>query len=145
MNIIRRNTDYALRVMANLAGHYGKKPVSARILAEQEDISHQFACKILQQLHRADLVDTTMGPKGGFELRTQPSKTNLLDVVKAIQGPVTVNACQSGVNGCRRRPTCTVSERLTSLQAYIEDYLRGITLDQLSQRKTTKNLKKEEI
>ncbi|MBN1456281.1 MAG: Rrf2 family transcriptional regulator, partial [Sedimentisphaerales bacterium] len=62
MNIVKQNTDYALRAMIDLAGHYkGKTAVSVRELAGREDISYQFACKILQKLQRAGLVKSSMG------------------------------------------------------------------------------------
>jgi Rrf2 family protein len=118
-------------VIANLAGRYGQQPVSVRVLAEREDVSYQFACKILQQLHRARLVRSEMGPKGGFVLNRPPSEINLLKVITAIQGPVKFNKCEDDVDACPRRPGCPVGERLTELEAYIESYLGSITLEQL--------------
>ncbi|MHC4061503.1 MAG: RrF2 family transcriptional regulator [Planctomycetota bacterium] len=128
MNILRQNTDYALRVMVNLAGNHGRQPVSARLLADQEDISYQFAAKILQQLHSGGLVDSRMGPKGGFSLSKPPARIELLKVIEAIQGPVKLNKCLLGAKGCPRRPKCAVSGKLAELQKHIEDYLSGITL-----------------
>jgi Rrf2 family iron-sulfur cluster assembly transcriptional regulator len=128
MNILRQNTDYALRVMVNLARNYDNQAVSARILARQEDISYQFACKILQQLHKAGLIDSRMGPKGGFSLSKPPARIELLNVIEAIQGPVKLNKCLLGAKTCPRRPKCAVSGKLAQLQEHIEDYLRGITL-----------------
>lgn len=144
MNILRQNTDYALRVMVNLTRNYERKPVSARLLAKQEDISYQFACKILQQLHKAELVESRMGPKGGFALSKPPATIELLDVIEAIQGPVKLNKCLLGANGCPRRPKCAVSGKLVELQEYIEGYLRGITLAEfLRSAKARKNAKKQ--
>ena len=128
MNILRQNTDYALRVMVNLARNYDHQPVSARLLADQEDISCQFASKILQQLHNAGLIDSRMGPKGGFSLSKPPAKIELLNVIEAIQGPVKLNKCLLGAKACPRRPKCAVSSKLAQLQEHIEDYLSGITL-----------------
>ncbi|MHC4624247.1 MAG: RrF2 family transcriptional regulator [Planctomycetota bacterium] len=128
MSVLRQNTDYALRVMVNLAGNYDRQPVSARLLADQEDISYQFAAKILQQLHSAGLVESRMGPKGGFSLSKPPARIKLLKVIEAIQGPVKLNKCLLGAKGCPRRPKCAVSGKLVKLQKHIEDYLGGISL-----------------
>jgi Rrf2 family protein len=114
--------------MVNLARNYDHQPVSARLLADQEDISYQFACKILQQLHSAGLVDSRMGPKGGFSLSKPPARIELLNVIEAIQGPVKLNKCLLGAKVCPRRPKCAVSDKLLELQEHIEDYLHGITL-----------------
>ncbi len=127
MNVIRQNTDYALRVLVILGRHYGNQPVSTRILARQGQIAYQFACKIMQQLHREKLVKSSMGPKGGFFLAMAPSKINILQVIQALQGPVSLNKC-FGIEGCRRRRNCPVSAALAGLQKQIVTSLRSITL-----------------
>lgn len=138
MDILRRNTDYALRAMVNLAKHYERKSVPTSQLAREEDIPYQLACKILQKLHNARLVESYMGPNGGFRLSTKPSRINLLEVVEAIQGPVRLNKCLLGVDACPRQPSCPVSGKLAKLQEHIGSYLRGITLDKLLQSRRTK-------
>lgn len=130
MNIVRQNTDYALRAVVNLAGHYETDAVSTRILAEEEDIPYLFACKILQRLQNAKLVTSRMGPHGGFSLGKPPSKVNLLEVIEAVQGPVSLNKCLLTADACKRKPNCGVSKKLAQLQEYIESFLKGVTLDE---------------
>jgi Rrf2 family protein len=142
MNVVRQNTDYALRALINLAGRYGRDVVSAKVLAEEEDISYQFACKIMQKLQAAKLVKSSMGPKGGYYLSKHPSKVSLLEVIEAVQGTVSLNKCLLSADACKRKPNCPVSEKLAQLQEYIESFLRGVTLDEFlaggrSRRKAT--------
>lgn len=133
MDVLRRNTDYALRAMVNLAGHYGNEPLSTRTIAATEDIPYQLACKIMQKLHNAGLVKSCMGPRGGFQLSRRPSKINLLELIEVIQGPVSLNRCLLNVDVCPRRPRCVVSTTLHELQQHIEHFLAGITLAKLLQ------------
>ena len=135
MNIIRQNTDYALRMMVILGRHYGDEPVSTRVLARQGDVAYQFACKIMQQLHDAGLVKSTMGPKGGFYLAKTPSKINMLQVITALQGPVSMNNCL-GIEGCERKRSCPVSARLAGIQKQVEASLRSITLAEVLKYKS---------
>lgn len=131
MKILRQNTDYALRAMANLAFRYGEGAVSTRRISEEEGISYEFAAKIMQDLHAAGLVESTMGPKGGFSLARAPEDVTLLEVVSALQGEVCVNKCFLRNGPCRRRSYCAISSKIAGLQEYIEKYLSGITLGDL--------------
>jgi len=144
MDIIRRNTDYALRAMVNLARHYQNGPASARTLAAQEHIPCQLACKLMQKLHSTRLVESCMGPKGGFRLNRKPSKISVLEVIEAIQGPLALNRCLLSINVCPRQRNCTVRVKLAELQRCVSSRLAGITLDELAQNRGVqrKNLKK---
>ncbi len=147
MNIVRQNTDYAFRALVNLARCYGRDVISTKVLAEEEDISYQFACKILQKLQGAGLVKSTMGPKGGYYLSKPPARVSLLEVIEAIQGRVSLNKCLLADDACKRKPNCGVSEKLAELQEHVESFLRDVTLDEFiknggPKRETaTKNLK----
>lgn len=131
MQVIRQNTDYALRAMIHLAERGDEGPVSARKLAQAEQISPQFASKIMQKLQSAHLVTSTMGPKGGFVLARPAEEINLLDVIQAVQGPVSVSDCVFSRDVCPRRPSCTISPRLAALQGMIEGFLKGISVADL--------------
>ena len=89
MDIIRRNTDYALRAAVDLAGRFGGEPVSTKEIADRQEIPYQLACKLMQRLHNAGIVKSEMGPSGGFMLSKNPSKITVRQVVETIQGPVT--------------------------------------------------------
>ena len=133
MDILRRNTDYALRAMVHLATHWKDGVASARKLASEENIPYPLARKLMQKLLKIELVESSIGSKGGFSLSKQPSKINLLEIIETIQGPLRLNRCLSGVDICPRQRGCPISRKLAKLQKYMERYLHGITLDDLSQ------------
>ena len=81
MDILRRNTDYALRLMVNLAGQEQDGSVSTRVLAEEEQVSYQLACKLMQQLHAGGFVESCMGPRGGFRLGRPAGQISILEVI----------------------------------------------------------------
>ena len=132
MDVIRRNTDYALRMAVVLAGRFGREPVPTKQLADRQDIPYQLACKLLQRLHNAGIVKSSMGPAGGFALYRTPSKINIRQVVEAVQGPIFLNRCLSDKNLCRFSRRCVISPGLSRLQKKINSFLEGLTLHQLS-------------
>ncbi len=131
MDVLRRNTDYALRMMVNLASHFNGEFISARQLASEGNFSYQLGGKILQKLHRAKLVRSGMGPKGGFALSREPSKISLMKIITVLQGKVWLNRCLLGGNGCEFQPGCEINTKLSCLQLYIDGYLDGITLSEI--------------
>ncbi len=133
MDVVRRNTDYAVRLMVNLAKHYRDGPVSTRVAASEEDVSYPLACKLMQKLHASKLIKSCMGPKGGFSLGRAPSKINLLEVVQAIQGPISLNRCLLSSDACTRQQNCPIRARLAGVQESISSGLAGITFDELVQ------------
>jgi len=131
MDIIRRNTDYALRLVLNLARRYGKEAVSSRVLAEEADVSYQLTCKLMQKLHGSGLVKSKMGPYGGYYLCRPPSEITLAYVVELIQGPVSLNSCLFEKNICSWQPDCKISKKLSELQEHIDVFLNNTTLKEL--------------
>ena len=139
MDVLRRNTDYALLAMVHLAAHWKQGPASVRKLASQENISYPLVRKLMQKLCNCGLVESSMGSKGGFSLSRQPSEINLLEIIETIQGPLRLNRCLLGRDICYRQKGCPISPKLVKLQKYMKDYLHGITLEDLSpERETSK-------
>ena len=135
MDVIRRNTDYALRLIVGLVENYGGEPISARQLAKSQDVSVTLACKLLQKLSSAKIVKSSMGSDGGFGLAKAPAKISLYQIIRAIQGNVCFNKCVINAKSCPKSPKCAVSKKLASLQKYIEASLKNTTLDKLLERK----------
>jgi Rrf2 family protein len=142
MDIIRRNTDYALRAAVELAGRFGLEPVATKELADRQDIPYQLACKLLQRLNKSRIVKSTMGPAGGFLLNRNPSKITVRQVVEAVQGPVRLNRCLFEKGFCRLSRRCSVNPELGRLQKKINAFLDGLSLRQLSAAKTKSRRKR---
>jgi Rrf2 family protein len=132
MDILRRNTDYALRLMIDLAGQGDNGAVSTRVLAEGQEVSYQLACKLMQQLHDARLVESSMGPKGGFRLSRPAGRISLLEVIEVIQGPLRINRCLMSDAACPRQKKCPVRKKIGELQGRMDEYLGSVTLAELA-------------
>lgn len=131
MDVLRRNTDYGLRMMVNLASCFNGELMSAKQLASEANFSYQLACKLLQKLHKAKLVRSGMGPKGGFALSREPSMITLMEIINVLQGGIRLNRCLLGGNGCEFQPECQIGTKLACLQLHIDGYLGEITLAEL--------------
>ena len=129
MELIRRDTDYAFRLAANLTAAWGsEKTLSAKVLAKETQVSYALTCKILQKLAHAGILDSVMGPKGGWKLAKSPEKVEFRHVIEAIQGPVMVNKCLLGGFSCPLKTKCPAHPKMAQLQKQIAGYLQELTL-----------------
>ncbi|MGE5484061.1 MAG: RrF2 family transcriptional regulator [Ignavibacteriales bacterium] len=131
MEIIKRDTDYALRALVYLASKPGTV-VKAAEVAEQQDVPLEFLQKLFQKCVHAGIIESHRGARGGFSLAKDPRETTVLQVVEAVQGPVTMNRCLLGKDGCPRAGVCPLKRRWVDIEEEVADYMEGVTLQDLA-------------
>lgn len=103
---ISRTTDYAVRAVLHLAAAPGR--VTAGQIAREQGIPRTYVPKVLQALARAGIVAGSPGRGGGVKLCRAPESLSVLDVVQAMEGPVTLNRCLLRPGECPRDTACSV-------------------------------------
>jgi Rrf2 family iron-sulfur cluster assembly transcriptional regulator len=126
MELLRRDTDYAVRALCEIA--QSGEPVQASFIARAQDMPFDFLQKILRKLKDAGIVKVRRGCGGGFSLARPASGISLLSIVECVQGKIAVNRCFTEARRCPRQDSCTVRDKLAVLQESIEDLLEGATL-----------------
>jgi len=86
---ISRSTGYALLAVGYVAKHKDQKIILSQTIAKEYNIPLEYLLKILQQMVRANILRSKRGPRGGFSLAKNPKKINMLEVVEAVEGPMT--------------------------------------------------------
>lgn len=120
---ITRRTDYAIRILLELARRDGECPISVRALSESQGVPYAFARGIQRQLVEAGLVESVRGTKGGICLARTASSISLLDVIEAIQGPVSCSVCTSDPSWCSRMGGCGVHRVWKGADELLKEYL----------------------
>ena len=131
MELVKRDTDYAVRALVAIACTDGIANTSE--IAEAQEIPFDFLQKILRRLKRAGIVRVRRGPGGGFTLARSSENIRLLDIVEAVQGPIAINRCFLGRDMCSMQNDCPVREKLKPVQAGISELLEEITLAELAE------------
>ena len=83
-----RAAAYAVFATTHLAENRNGRPVQGRDIAESCGIPSGHLLKILQQLVRAQILSSERGPAGGFVLRKAAEDITLLEIIEAIDGPI---------------------------------------------------------
>ena len=82
-------TTYAVFAVLYIAQQKKSKPVQGHEIARNYGIPLEYLLKILQQLVKAQVLISERGRTGGFQMRKSASQTAVLDIVEAVEGPIT--------------------------------------------------------
>ncbi|HEY0883215.1 MAG TPA: Rrf2 family transcriptional regulator [Archangium sp.] len=135
---ISRKIEYGTRAMLYLASLPDGMTTSFREIARQMDIPEEFLAKILKILVKAKLVKSVRGSHGGYSLALPASQVSFLDVIEAVEGPVSVNVCtEPGEGGCRFTNACSMYGVWAQGQERMLEVYRGTKLDKLAMRSLT--------
>jgi len=103
---LTRAADYGIRAMIHLAS----LPEGARARLPQisaaTDAPPPFLSKVLQALIRARMVTSSRGTNGGFQALAPGRKASLRQLIEAIDGPISLNACVLAGDNCQRKAHC---------------------------------------
>lgn len=124
---ISRRTDYALRILLDLARSDGR-PVSVRAIAERQDVPYAFARGIGRELVSAGMVESSRGVTGGLVLARDPENLSVLEVVEAMQGSVSCAVCTSDPTWCKRMNGCSVHGVWSGADEMLKEYLGSKSL-----------------
>ena len=105
--------EYGVRAMVSLAKHYGSGPISLVAIAQDSSVPSAYLEQLIAPLRRAELVSSTRGAQGGYELSRAPASIRVGDVYRVMEGPVAPMDCVSEdesdqtcplIVGCETRP-----------------------------------------
>ena len=129
---LSKKADYALMAMKHLAVRRDRGSSSAREIAEQYDIPLELMAKVLQRLVRRGLLMSHQGTRGGYRLARGPAQISVADVIQAIDGPVTVTACETHEGQCEQFSKCNVRDPLFRVRERILAALGECTIAELA-------------
>lgn len=93
--MLSKKTQYAFRALVHLAENYDRLPVKISAISIQQRIPLKFLENILNELKKADLLESRKGKGGGYMLKISPKKINLATVIRVINGPIALLPCVS--------------------------------------------------
>jgi Rrf2 family cysteine metabolism transcriptional repressor len=122
---------YGLRAMLELARCKRQSPLLMGAVAEREDISRKYLHALLTALKSAGLVSSVRGAGGGFMLTKEPAEIRLSEILRAVEGPLSLVDCVADKRVCGRSNRCVARGVWRELSGAIESMLDSITLEHL--------------
>lgn len=107
---LSRTVMYALQAACQLGAVGHDSPVPSKKLAETGSMPDRFLLQILRNLVAHGLLRSTRGVIGGYALARSPNEISLLDIIEAVEGPVTFELSEpSPDQDCLRQALETVT------------------------------------
>lgn len=135
MLAMSRKSDYALVALAELAARDGEK-CSAAGIAQATDAPESLIRNVLKNLTRAGLLLSERGPFGGYALAREPDRISVLEVLEAVDGPISLARCckeneSPQTHGCIHSPRCRIQRGMRLMHEGVLDVLRAVSVSDL--------------
>jgi Rrf2 family protein len=119
-------------MLLDLAEHENEGFISLKDVAERQGISKNYLEQIISLLKNTDMLRTARGFQGGYKLAKLPHQYTVGDILRITEGNLVPVACLVGdINQCERSSYCMTVDIWRGLGRVIEDYLDGITLQDI--------------
>ena len=128
---ISKLTDYGTVILACLAATPDRR-LTATEVAERTRLGLPTVSKLLKSFHRAGLLTSTRGARGGYQLARPAAAISAAAIIDAIEGPVAITECSSNHSACERELSCSTGIAWQRINDAIRRSLDEISLAQLS-------------
>ncbi|WP_432405582.1 RrF2 family transcriptional regulator [Wukongibacter sp. M2B1] len=132
-------TNYALHTIAYMIKHNKDDNFSLQTLANHFNISATYLSKILTQLVKADLIQSTPGVKGGYVLRKRVEDISFMDVIKATEGTGALFSCELH----DEESGCQIFKVMKEAEDVMETYLKNKKIYEIVQNTANNGMYEE--
>ncbi len=101
---------YGVRLMLDLALHYGDGPVLLKDISKRQGISQKYLWNLINPLKTAGFVKSHRGAHSGYILAKEPSEVSLKDIMRVLEGSLCLVDCVESPSVCERSPSCVARD-----------------------------------
>ena len=120
--------------MLDIALHCAEGPVPLRAISKRQDITEKYLWHLINPLKSAGLIESTRGAKGGYVLAKPLNKISIKEIVRSLEGPLTLVDCIEKPKGCSRSQYCVARDVWKEVADKISETLESMTLKDIVER-----------
>ena len=122
------STAYGLLAVGHIAQNQDKGLIRSQTIAKHYNIPLEYLLKIMLELVKANILRSKRGPRGGFSLARSPKKITMLEIIEAVEGPLS-----SGLHLSATRDKFAAKAQKTSDKAFTQarNVLKAVKLSDL--------------
>jgi Rrf2 family protein len=126
--------EYGLRMMMDLARHYGDGPQPLSEVARHEALPATYLEQLVGRLRKAGLLASRHGAHGGYELTRPPAQITVGEVMRVLEGPISPMVCATEGEteaSCVRQDFCSANVVWERVRDSVAQALDSLTLADL--------------
>lgn len=127
--------EYGIKAVIHISSRSQKgERVSLKEVAKAINSPVAFTAKILQSLANDNIITSTKGPTGGYEISgNDQSQVTLHQIVEAIDGDKIYNGCGLGLAQCNELKPCPIHFRFTEIREELKFMLMTTNVSDLTE------------
>jgi Rrf2 family iron-sulfur cluster assembly transcriptional regulator len=132
---------FAVTAMIDLGLRSTNGPVALAAISGRQQISLSYLEQLFGKLRRAELVESTRGPGGGYSLGRSAAAITVADIIVAVDEPIDATGC-AGRENCMGEDSgkCMTHDLWAALNARMIEFLSSVTLKELVDEQTAKGV-----
>ncbi len=128
--------EYGVRIMVDLARHYGERPRSLTDISQAEALPLAYLEQLVKLLREAEppLVSSTRGAHGGYRLTRAPETITMGEIMRVLEGPISPMICATEgemTQVCNFLDSCGTKFLWAKLRDVVAQTLDSMTLADL--------------
>ncbi len=132
--MLSKTSIYGIKAILYIAhqSQFGKR-VRVPEIAENIDAPQYFTGKIIQQLAKAQILNSEKGPNGGFNMsEDNRKKYNIRTIVEALDGNALYTECGLGLKRCNSEKPCPIHYEYSIVRENIINLHTQASIDELA-------------
>jgi Rrf2 family protein len=119
---------YGTRMMLDLAAHHDQGPTPLREIAKRQDLSVKYLEQLIIPLKAAGYIRSVRGARGGYTLAKKPDKISIGQVIKVLEGGLSLVDCVEDPKVCEREGDCPTRDIWLRMSERLMEELSSLTL-----------------
>ena len=119
---------YGVRILADIAAHQNGAPRLIREISESQKLSQKYVSRLVLALKQGGFIKSIRGARGGYILAKNPNDMNLLEVLEAMEGPISLAKCVLNPKKCKESAHCVTRNMWCALNARVRESFAAIKM-----------------
>ncbi|MBU2252476.1 MAG: Rrf2 family transcriptional regulator [Proteobacteria bacterium] len=129
---------YGVRLMLDLALHYGEGPIFLKDIAERQGISGKYLWQLINPLKAMGLISSQRGAHGGYVLGKAPESISVKEILQILEGSLCLVDCVDAPSFCERSSSCISRDIWREASKNLQQTLENTTLAAMVSRQKEK-------